>query len=146
MSPGRRRTSSLHWHTIRSMNNRAIVKGDGGIIGITENEAALKRWMVAGPRMSRHLSQYEEKHTHRRVDDDRHHEQIPSTQKKFALNTNTVVEAIEELGNPFADDTTDLATLDTKVIMSEEVVTTIQTAKQLGSTQYQSFIDERMSG
>jgi len=30
--------------------------------------------------------------------------------------------------------------------MSEEVVTTIQTAEELGSTQYQSFIDERMSG
>ena len=66
--------------------------------------------------------------------------------EKFALNTKTVVEAIEELGNPFADDNTDLVTLDTKVIMSEEVVTTIQTSEQLGSTQYQSFIDERMSG
>ena len=96
--------------------------------------------------MSRLPSEYEEKHTHRRVDDDRHHEQIPSTQKKCALNTKTVVKAIEELGNPFADDSTDLATLDTKVIMSEEVVTTIQTAEQLGSTQYQSFIDKRMSG
>jgi hypothetical protein len=80
---------------------------------------------------------------HPDVDDDCHHEQIPSTQKKFALNTMTVVEAIEELGNPLADDSTDLVTLDTKVIMSEEVVTTIQTAEQLGSTQ---FIDKRMSG
>ena len=26
-----------------------IVKGDGGIIGITENDAALRRWMIAGP-------------------------------------------------------------------------------------------------
>ena len=53
---------------------------------------------------------------------------------------------MEELGNPFADDSTDLVTLDTKLIMSEEVVTTIQTAEQLGSTQSQSFIDERISG
>lgn len=27
----------------------AIVKGDGGVIGITENESALRRWMIAGP-------------------------------------------------------------------------------------------------
>ncbi len=27
----------------------AMVKGDGGVIGITENKAALTRWMVAGP-------------------------------------------------------------------------------------------------
>ena len=65
---------------------------------------------------------------------------------KFALNAKTVVEAIEELENPFADDSTDLVTLNTKVIMSEEVVTNIQTTEQLGSTQYQSVIDERMSG
>ena len=31
----------------------AMVKGDGGVIGITENEAALKRWMVAGPEVAR---------------------------------------------------------------------------------------------
>ena len=88
--------SSLAHDEVHEQQN-AIVKGDGGIIGITENEAALKRWMVAGPEISRLLSEYEEKHTHRRVDDDRHHEQIPSTPKKFALNTKTVVEAIEEL-------------------------------------------------
>ena len=33
----------------------AIVKGDGGVIGITENEAALKRWMVTGPDVARLL-------------------------------------------------------------------------------------------
>ena len=74
-----------------------------GTIGITEKEAALKRWMVAGPEISRLLSEYEEDHTYRRVDDDRHHEQIPNKQKKLALNTKTVMEEIEDLGNPFVD-------------------------------------------
>ena len=30
----------------------ALVKGDGGVIGISENEASFRRWMVAGPRIS----------------------------------------------------------------------------------------------
>jgi hypothetical protein len=33
--------------------NNAIVKGDGGAIGLTEDPAALRRWMVAGPKISR---------------------------------------------------------------------------------------------
>ena len=33
--------------------NNALVKGDGGAIGLTEDPAALRRWMVAGPEISR---------------------------------------------------------------------------------------------
>ena len=29
---------------------KAVVKGEGGVIGITENEDALRRWMIAGPK------------------------------------------------------------------------------------------------
>ena len=43
----RRKFSSLA-HDHEQLN--AIVKGDGGIIGITENEAALTRWAVSGPK------------------------------------------------------------------------------------------------
>ncbi len=31
----------------------ASVKGDGGAVGLTENLAALRRWMVSGPEMAR---------------------------------------------------------------------------------------------
>ena len=41
----------------------AMVKGDGGVIGITENEAALKHWMVAGPEVVRLLTEYDGKHS-----------------------------------------------------------------------------------
>jgi len=58
-------------------------KGDAGIIGISENEAALKRWMVSGPEIGRMLTEYEVKCTKKRINSDLHHEQIPSTQKLF---------------------------------------------------------------
>ena len=41
----------------------AMVKGDGEVIGITENETALKRWMVAGPEVARLLMEHEDKHS-----------------------------------------------------------------------------------
>ena len=33
--------------------NNASVKGDGGAVGITENPAAPRRWMVCGPEIAR---------------------------------------------------------------------------------------------
>ena len=42
-----------------------MVKGDGGVVCITENEAALKRWMVAGPEIARVLNEYDEKQEHK---------------------------------------------------------------------------------
>ena len=59
------------------------MKGDGGIIGISENEQALLRWMVAGPEVSRILSDYYSKYSKVIVNTDKHHEQIGSIQTKF---------------------------------------------------------------
>ena len=39
--------------------NNAEIKGDGCAIGLTEDPAALRRWMVAGPEVSRLLAAYE---------------------------------------------------------------------------------------
>ena len=33
--------------------NNAMVKGDGGAVGLTENPSPLRRWMVSGPEISR---------------------------------------------------------------------------------------------
>ena len=43
------------------------IKGDGGVMGLTEDTAALQRWMLAGPEISRvvHVAEFEET-----VDDD----------------------------------------------------------------------------
>ncbi len=58
----RKHLTSFHvWHDQIHEQQNAIVKGDAGIIGIRENEAALKRWMVSGPEIGRMLIEYEVK-------------------------------------------------------------------------------------
>ena len=56
--------------------NNAVVKGDGGAIGLTQNLRALLRWMVAGPEIARTIDGFEtaclDNHTGR--DNGRHHE------------------------------------------------------------------------
>ena len=36
----------------------AVIKGEGGAIGVTEDPSALRRWMVAGPKVSRLATEY----------------------------------------------------------------------------------------
>ena len=48
------------------------------------------------------------------------------------LNVKNVTEVIEELGNPFADASTDLHALETKQIMSERVVKDVRSAEDVG--------------
>ena len=63
----------------------AIMKGDGVIIGITENEAVLTLWTVDSPETTRFLMEYDENHSLKRKDTDHDHEQIPSVQKTYCI-------------------------------------------------------------
>ena len=42
--------------------NNAVVKGDGGAIGLTQNLRALLRWIVAGPEIARTIDGFETAH------------------------------------------------------------------------------------
>ena len=39
--------------------NNAVIKGDGGAIGVREDPSALRRWMVARPEISPLVANYE---------------------------------------------------------------------------------------
>ena len=38
--------------------NNVVIKGHGGPIGLTEDQTALRRWMVAGPEISRLVDEF----------------------------------------------------------------------------------------
>ena len=61
--------------------NNASVKGDGGAVGLTENPAALRRWMVSGPEIARVIAEFQATaDTRTKKTDFRHHEQTKLTQ------------------------------------------------------------------
>ena len=103
--------------------------------------------MVAGPEISRLILEFEnsfqsiESQTSKR-----HHEQNPNTQKTFAKDVNALVDTFEEMGNPFLENNGDLLTLDTKIIMSKEVIQTVNTIEKKGQQQYDTFLSERITG
>lgn len=70
-----REFSSIAIDQARGQAN-AVVKGDGGAIGITEDLSALRRWMVSVPEVSQLVNQYELASQAKTANEDiRHHEQ-----------------------------------------------------------------------
>ena len=63
----------------------ASVKGDGGAVGLTENPAALRRWMVFGSEMARVIAEFQAtSDTRTKKTDFRHNDQTKHTQLAFA--------------------------------------------------------------
>ena len=93
----------------------ASVKGDGGAVGLTENPGALRRWMVAGLEVARMIDEFERS--------------LPPTNGK---------------ANAHHDESADLFVLDTKDIVSTEVVDTVKNITHIGERQYDEFVKERL--
>ena len=124
----------------------AVVKGDGGAIGLTQNPRALLRWMVAGPEIARTIDGFKtaclDNHTGR--DNGRHHEHTMAVQVTFASEVQALVEVIEDLGNPFMEESRDLLVLDIRDIADPAVVTTVRGIEKKGHDQYDSFVTDRL--
>lgn len=126
--------------------NNACVKGDGCAVGLTENPSALRRWMVAGPEVARVIAEFEASSSHQnKTQDMRHHEQTESVQIKFLRDVRGLTAVMEEMGNPFEEESPDLLVLDTKEIMSPAVVETVRTIMKAGQDQFKSFEKERLA-
>ena len=77
--------------------NNAIVKGDGGAVGLTENPSALRRWMVAGPEMARLVGEFEVQLDKTKATDLKHHEQRRHVQKAFAQDVQSLISVFEDM-------------------------------------------------
>ena len=81
----------------------AIVKGDGGNIGLTENPPALQKWAVIGPEKSTLLVMSEETFMEVVQPDYKHHEEGAASQTELCRETCALIEYFEEFGNPFLE-------------------------------------------
>ena len=124
--------------------NNAAVKDDGGAVGFTANPAALKRWMVSGPEMARVIGEFEASTEKRKKLDPRHHEEAKHVQKAFERDVRSLVSTIEEMGNPFTEDSSDLLALDSRNIADPAVIDTVRQIEKLGEEQYDAFVKERL--
>ena len=95
----------------------AVIKGDGGAIGLTEDASALRRWMVAGPEVSHLVAEYEAASGAMDATvNTKHHEQTMRAQQVFLEKADKLTRVLQDFGNPFQEESSDLLSLDTKDI------------------------------
>ena len=121
--------------------NNASVKGDGGAVGLTENPAALRRWMVSGPEMARLIGEFE-------VSTKKIENRFPASPADETCTDNirrditSLTDVIEEMGNPFAENSKDLLVLDSRNLADPAVIDTWRQIKSLGQEQYDTYVNE----
>lgn len=119
----------------------AIIKGEGGVVGVTEDPSALRRWMVAGPEVSRLTEEYEALSSNKDVTENmKHREQTSQSQKAFYGKVTKLTAVINEMGNPFQEESSDLLTLDTKIIASETAAEAVRMHYGNGRTRFKEFM------
>ena len=120
--------------------NNAIIKGDGGAVGLTDNPSALWRWMVAGPEVARIIKEFQDETDSGMISQDtRDHDQSASVQAAFFKDVQSMVNVMEDFGNPFEEESQDLLVLDTE-IAPLGAVDTLHQACELGQLQFDNFI------
>ena len=113
--------------------NNAMVKGEGGAVGLTENQNAHRRWMLSGPEMARLVNEFEAGMVPdiATKENSKHHDEHRSFRVSFFKNVKSLAAALEDLGNPFLEETGDLVILDTKVIAKESAVSRMRHIESL---------------
>jgi len=119
--------------------NNDLVKGDGGIIGLTENDQSLQKWMVAGPEISRLVQEFEESLEMSAPKETKHHEQTSYYQKRFQQHLSAFITKTDEHGNPFSEESSELVSLLSKDIFDQDAVKSLHQLKVAGEAQFKAF-------
>ena len=82
--------------------------------------------MVSGPELVRMTTEFEAslETKHKKSQETRHHEQTKSVQVSFGQHVTNLVRVMEEMGNPFLEETTELR-LDTRDFMASVQVSSL---------------------
>ena len=114
-----------------------MLKGDGGVIKLTEDPTLLLRNMVTGPELSRIIQEFENRKEFSNV---KHHEQYPKFQSTFQNDVLKLKKTFQDLGNPFVEDSGQLISLETSCVIPEQVVSSVKTIKDIGKEQCNIFL------
>ena len=66
------------------------------------------------------------------------------THLAFANDVLSLMAIFEDIGNQCIEDSGDMLTLDTKVVMSKDVIRTVNTVEEIGQRQFSEFVELRL--
>ena len=122
----------------------ADLKGDGGIIGLTDHIENMHEMLVVAPEFARLMNQFEVSSSFTKQPQYTHHEQYHKFQTVFHSDVNALLHSFKDYGNIFMEDSGQLTALDTGRIMNQDVVDSVRNIESLGREKYECFVRERI--
>ena len=95
---------------------------------------------MACPDVVRMVNEFEALQSCNQITDHRHHKQCPGVQTSTMKEVKALAAVIEEMGNPFLEQSKDLLMLDTKDILDPSVGESVRSADKLGEKQYHNLV------
>ena len=96
---------------------------------------------MAGPEVVRMTEEFEGGKN--QGEEEGHYGAQPGLQRKFVKEVMSLATTIDEIANPFLEDSHDLLVLDTKNIMHASVVDSIINVESFGLEQHRKFVEEK---
>ncbi|KAK3910810.1 putative 1-aminocyclopropane-1-carboxylate oxidase [Frankliniella fusca] len=122
----------------------AQLKGDGGMVGLTENVEALRKFMLSGPELSQMVVAFEEGLLSEAKNIINHHSDTKSAQKTFLKDKKSLEGVFCELGNPFLEESADLYNLDLKTVAHDSVKDTEMHIEERALEHYETYVSDRL--
>ncbi|XP_052123378.1 uncharacterized protein LOC127749403 [Frankliniella occidentalis] len=122
----------------------ATLKGNGGVVGLTDSPSALLNWILFAPEIADIVDKFEQNTFNFDPDSDAHHFDTESARSNFLRDKTALEEYFENTGNPFAEEGINLYNFDTRRCASADVVDTFLNLEAKGNEQYLKYTQERL--
>ena len=100
---------------------------------------------MARPEIAMLIGEFEDEPDFRhRPPDTQHHDQSACVQSTFIKDVQSMVNVMEDFGNPFEAESQDLLVLDTKEIAPPAAIDALRRAHEVGKLNFDNFVRERL--
>ena len=110
-------------------------------MGLTENPAALRRWMVSRPALARVIREFQPSAERTGI---LYHQHTKHAQMAFVRDVQSLYCAMGEMGDPCYDESNDTLVLDSRELADPVIFTALCQIEMLGQEQYERYVDERL--
>ena len=133
-----RRFSAIPVDQAQEQNNK-VIKGCGGVIGLTESPHTMKKFMACAHEISRVLRQFKDEYLFEGDDDLGHHTETPSDQKNFMNDVSKLEHFMVGQGNPFLESSSKLISIHSKDVCVEDRVANLRSLEANGRKKFNEF-------
>ena len=115
----------------------------GGLKGLTQQPAAMARWFLVAPELSRLATQAEHMVGIQRASSSHHHDLSDAITNRYNENVEKLKDVLKA-SDPFATEERHLMNIVTKVVMPDDIKEGVLTRDKIGQELFDTFAQERI--